>query len=140
MPVDVNRPTYQELLRRLAIADEHFLASILSENASGPRQGRAAAQAGSDKRTDRLVDLAVIVGADGSPTSIDAAVSAALDAGVMPEEIVEAILRLAPAVGTIRIVAVAPHVAAALGYDLWRDLETLDDARPAGLEPADRLG
>ena len=39
-------------------------------------------------------------------------------AGAQVEEVVDVLLSVAPAVGSARIVAVAPRIAASIGYDL----------------------
>ena len=55
-------------------------------------------------------------------------VGEALDAGLSFDEIVGSLLVLAPSIGLERVVAVAPHLAQALGYDVDAALEQMDDA------------
>lgn len=123
----VGTRTHREVLRRLAINDSRFVASILTgrapvTTAQGPEAGHRAI----DDRTRRLVELAALIAVGSGSTSIDAAVSAAFGAGAEPDEIVEVLLAISPDVGAARVVDAAPHIAAALGYDLDADLEMLD--------------
>ena len=61
----------------------------------------------------------------------------ALDAGLSFDEIVGSLVELAPTIGIERVVAVAPHLAQALGYDVDAALERLDDAAAPTMARAD---
>lgn len=137
--MSVVAPAYEDALRRLAINDEGFIASVLARDPSARLvDSQGAATPGIDARTGRLVDMVAVIAAGGSTTGIEAAVRAAVDAGATPEEVVEALLRIAPAIGTIRMVGIAPHVATALDYDIWFDLESLEVERPGQRPSSDR--
>lgn len=51
----------------------------------------------------------------------------ALAAGATEDEIADALVAVAPVAGLARVVAAAPDVATALGYDIAAALEGLDD-------------
>ena len=119
--------SYREVLRRLAINDESFVASALTRNVGpGTDDALGSGGGGIDDHTRRLVELAALIAIGSGPASIDAAVSAAFGAGASPEEVVEVLLAIAPDVGAGRVVSAAPHVASAIGYDLDADLGTLN--------------
>ena len=48
-------------------------------------------------------------------------------AGATEEEIADVLVAIAPVAGLARVVAAAPEVATALGYDVAAALEELDD-------------
>ena len=112
---------YQEILRRLAIIDEAFV---------GRQAGLGLGPAGTtalDARTASLLQLAVSV-AVGSPGACPGwSASRALAAGATDDEIVDALLVIAPVVGLGRVVCAATDVATALGYDITAALEDPDD-------------
>ena len=122
---------YEETLRRLALDDDRFVASILALH----RNQRAAADpamtdeallqtvATLDGRTRSLVGLAAIVAVGSGAASIESAVERALGAGATVEDVIGVVVSIAPAVGSARLVDCAPAVAAAVGYDMWADLE-----------------
>ena len=117
---------HQEALRRLALNDEGFVASILTRY-SGVAMVAVEDEAASsiDDRTRRLVDLAAVIAVGSGPVGIDAAVNAAFGAGATADDVVEVLFAIAPVVGTGRVVSCAQHVAAAIGYDLDGELERL---------------
>lgn len=125
---------YEEALRRLALSDDRFVASILAPL----RDERTAAEAAVtdltdeallrivaslDSRTRSLVALAAIVAVGSGAASIEAAVERALQADATVEDVIGVVVSIAPAVGSARVVDCAPFVAAAVGYDVWTDLE-----------------
>ena len=67
---------------------------------------------------------------DGPGPEFDAAVAVALAAGAMPEDIVDTLIAVGPTIGSAHLVAAAPKLATALGYDVGADLEGFD-ADPA---------
>ena len=118
-------PENQEALRRLALNDEPYIASVLSRYSSvGPADDAEHRQA-LDDRTKRLVDLAALITVGSGQAGIAAAVTAALGAGASEDDIVETLLSITPAVGSGRVVSCAPLVAAAIGYDLDVEYEEL---------------
>jgi 4-carboxymuconolactone decarboxylase len=110
---------FQETLRRLAMIDEDFV-----EDEAGLGLGPAAASA-LDPKTAALLHVAVCV-AIGSPVSLEWSTGRALGAGASEEEIAGVLLAIAPVAGLSRIVAAAPDVATALGYDIAAALEEPD--------------
>jgi alkylhydroperoxidase/carboxymuconolactone decarboxylase family protein YurZ len=110
---------FQEILRRLAMIDEGFV-----EDQAG--LGLDPAQASAlDPKTAALLHVAVCV-AIGSPVCLEWSTGRALAAGASEEEIAGVLLTIAPVAGLGRVVASAPDVAAALGYDVAAALEESD--------------
>lgn len=95
-----------ELLRRFCIDDPS-----VSEERATVRAG------GLDERTTALVRLGALIALAAPSASMGAAVDDAVSAGVSAEEIVAVLARLAGIVGSPRVVAAAPRIAMALGYD-----------------------
>jgi alkylhydroperoxidase/carboxymuconolactone decarboxylase family protein YurZ len=111
---------FQETLRRLAMIDEGFV-----EDQAG--LGLDPAQASAlDPKTAALLHVAVCV-AIGSPAMcLEWSTGRALAAGASEEEIAGVLLAIAPVAGLGRVVAAAPDVATALGYDIAAALEEPD--------------
>ena len=101
---------YTEVLRRLAINDEHFAEECLS----GDRIGSV----GLDPRTLALVRVAALVAVGGAAPSYGVETDAALSAGATTAEIVEVLVGIVSVVGLPSVVAAAPSLAMALGCDL----------------------
>ena len=78
-----------------------------------------------DARTRALLDVAVLVAIDGPPSAFETATSAAMAAGATEDELVEVLIAAAPTVGTAHVVAAAPKLALAMGYDVDAALEGL---------------
>jgi alkylhydroperoxidase/carboxymuconolactone decarboxylase family protein YurZ len=111
---------FQETLRRLAMIDEGFV-----EDQAGLELGPAQVSA-LDPKTAALLHVAVSV-AIGSPgVCLEWSTGRALAAGATEEEIADVLLAIAPVAGLGRVVAAAPEVAIALGYDIAAALEELD--------------
>ena len=87
-----------------------------------------------DARSRAVGRLATLFALDGSVSTYGWATSAALGAGVTSDEIVELLVAMAPLIGTARVVAAAPKLGLALGYDVEADIEGLD--RPFGAAEA----
>jgi 4-carboxymuconolactone decarboxylase len=107
----------EQLLRNLAANDERALRSVLLPGRSGVptrfRTGPAAPGA-----TAALVRLAALLAGDGSTTSLRWAVELAMQAGAQDDEIVAVLVTVAPTIGAARVVAAAPRLALAIGYDI----------------------
>ena len=99
---------YTDVLRRLAINDPR-LTEDLTERASQPTE--------LDPKTQALVRLAALVAVGGAPPSYGALADAAVDAGASAAEIVDVLVGVLPVVGLPCVVAAAPNLAIALGYD-----------------------
>ena len=79
-----------------------------------------------DPKTVALLQVGVSV-AIGSPgVCLEWSASRALAAGATEDEIADVLLAIAPVAGLGRVVAAAPHVATALGYDIAAALEEPD--------------
>jgi alkylhydroperoxidase/carboxymuconolactone decarboxylase family protein YurZ len=99
-----------EQLRRLAINDAGFSEHCL--------RGADTGSADLDSKTLALVRLAALIAVGGSEPSFGAHADAAVSAGATAAEVVEVLVGVAPTVGLPRVVAAAPKVGMALGYDV----------------------
>lgn len=76
-----------------------------------------------DNRTRALVAIGAAICADAPTKTFQSLVDSALQAGATAEEVVGALLAVAPAAGGPRVVTVAPKIALALGYDIDQAFE-----------------
>jgi 4-carboxymuconolactone decarboxylase len=111
---------FQETLRRLAMIDEGFVA-----DEAGLGLGLANTSA-LDPRTAALLQVAVSVAIGSPAVCLEWSTGRALAAGASEDQISDVLLAIAPVTGLGRIVAAAPEVATALGYDLTAALEEPD--------------
>lgn len=98
---------YTELLAGLAINDARY--------AEGGMSGSWSEEL--DAKTLALVRLAALVAVGGAVPSFGAQADAAVSAGATAAEIVDVLVGVVPVVGLPRVVAAAPKLALALGYD-----------------------
>jgi 4-carboxymuconolactone decarboxylase len=105
----------ERLLRRLALNDEESVGEVLL---GGREHGPPAVL---DRKVDLLVQLGALLALGGSTSSLRSIVERAIDAGANESEIVEVLLAVGPAVGLARVVAAAPRLATALGYEIDAD-------------------
>src|SRR3954470_6159162 len=112
---------YESSLRRLAIRDDAFVSHVLTRNCE------CTEAAGLDSRTSALVRIGALVALDAQLGSYMSAAEAALEAGATRDEIVGALLAVTPVAGTSRAGSAAPLIALALGYDLAKALEMIED-------------
>lgn len=112
---------FQEVLRGLAMIDEDIV-----EARAGLKLGMAKVSA-LDPKTAALLQLAasVTIGAPG--VGLEWSTGLALAAGASEDEIAEVLLAIAPVAGLCRVVAAAPNLGTALGYDVAAALEEPDD-------------
>ena len=103
------------MLRRLAINDEHFAEECAT--GVGPDSVKL------DPKTLALVRLGALVAVGGAAPSYGAEADAAVSAGATAAEIVEVLLGVVSVVGLPCVVAAAPSLAMALGYDIDDALE-----------------
>ena len=103
---------YTDRLRRLAINDAR-----MADDGAGVESG------GLDPKTLALVRLAALVAVGGAVPSYGAQADAAVSAGATAAEIVDVLVGVVPVVGLPRVVAAAPKLAMALGYDIDEALE-----------------
>jgi alkylhydroperoxidase/carboxymuconolactone decarboxylase family protein YurZ len=108
---------HEERLRRLVLHDDHLIRSML---AIPPGHVEAS---GLDLKSCALVRLGALVALDAGYASYQWAVQWALAAGATVDEIVGTLMAVAPITGVARVVAAAPELALALGYDIDAALE-----------------
>jgi 4-carboxymuconolactone decarboxylase len=108
----------EQLLRGLAAGDESLLRSVLAVFPAGRRPARVPPTRALAPATSALIHLAALLAVGGSTTSLRWAVELALRAGAQDEEIVEVLETVAGIVGSARVVAAAPRLALAIGYDI----------------------
>ena len=72
-------------------------------------------------KIDLLVQLAALLALGGATSSLRATVERATEVGATEAEIVGVLIAVAPVVGLARLVASAPRLAVAIGYDLQAD-------------------
>ncbi len=107
--------------RRLAIGDDALLASLFSFHDDA---GDAL-----DQRTASLVRIAALVMGDAKRPAYLREVRHAVDAGATPDEITAVLFAVASVAGSARVMAAAPRLAMALGYDVdWALEDCVEDA------------
>jgi len=111
---------FQETLRRLAMIDEAFV-----EDEAGLGVGLVKTSA-LDPKTAALLQVGVSVAIGSPAVCLEWSAGRALAAGASEDEIADVLLAIAPVAGLGRIVAAAPEVATALGYDITAALEEPD--------------
>ena len=109
----------EEELRRLAINDERQIAAVMGLFPGAPQPCPLG------PRTQALARMSALIAIDAGSVSLEHAVSDAIAQGASSQDIVALLATIAPAVGYARVVSAAPALAAALGYDIDRDLEVI---------------
>jgi len=112
---------FQETLRRLAMIDEGFV-----EDEASLGLGLAGISA-LDHKTAALLQVGVSVAIGSPAVCLEWSTGRALVAGASEDEIADVLLAIAPVAGLGRVVAAAPEVAIALGYDVVAALEEPGD-------------
>jgi 4-carboxymuconolactone decarboxylase len=104
-------------LRRLTLGDEAYLERLVGtwNEGGGALDGRSIA----------LLRLGALAATDGADILWHHIVAQAFAAGVTSDEIVEALIALAPILGTARVITVAPKLSLAAGYDVESALEDI---------------
>ncbi len=108
----------EETLRRLTLGDDAYLDALLNE-----RQAHPAATA-LDWVGEALVKLGALAATDGPDLTWQRTVACALDAGLTADQVVDALVVLAPFIGRTRVMAAAPKVALATGFDVEGAIES----------------
>ena len=111
---------FQEILRKLTMIDEGFVEdqAVLGLGLTG--------LSALDARTATLLRLGASVAIGAPEVCLEWSAGRALAAGATEEEIAEVLLAIVPVAGLARVVAAAPEVATALGYDITAALEEPD--------------
>ena len=104
-----------EILRRLAINDEHLLDALRC--GAGDKWRAPQPDCALDPRTLALVRLAALATVGGAVSSYGSQADAAVDAGASAAQMVDVLVGIVPVVGIPCVVAAAPKLALALGYD-----------------------
>jgi 4-carboxymuconolactone decarboxylase len=107
----------EELLRGLAACDEGSLRSVLAVSLPKTRSPQRAGR-GLSPPTSALIHLAALLATGGSTTSLRWAVELAVQSGAQDEDLVDVLVAVAGIVGSARVVAEAPRLALAIGYDI----------------------
>lgn len=107
----------EEELRRLAINDERQVAEVLGLFPGAPPPCPL------EPRTQALARLSALIAIDAGPVPLQHAVTDAIAQGASSHDVVALLATIAPAVGYARVVAAAPALAGALGYDMDEGLE-----------------
>jgi alkylhydroperoxidase/carboxymuconolactone decarboxylase family protein YurZ len=114
-------PRHQEILRKLTIMDEGFVADL-----TPPGLGHGYPRLILDLKTSALVRVAALA-AIGSPEAcLEWSATRALAAGASEDEITDVLLAIAPVAGLGRVASAAPGLADAFGYDIEAALEDPD--------------
>jgi len=108
---------FQETLRRLAMIGEGFV-----EHQARPGLDPAQPSA-LDPKTAALMQVGACVALGPPAVCLQWSARWALAAGASEDEIAGVLLAIAPVAGLGRVVAAAPEVATALGYDIEAALE-----------------
>ena len=102
----------EQQLRRLALNDERLVASVL---AAGPAFSPESLH---DRKTEALVRVGALLAVGASTASLRWTVEVAQSAGATDEEVLGVLIAIGPAVGLARVVAQAPRLALAMGYEI----------------------
>ena len=105
---------YTERLRCLAINDDR-----LADENSPCRTGSGAL----DRKSLTLARLAALIAVGGAGASYGAEADAAIGAGASTSEFFDVLVGVIPVVGLPRVVAAAPKLSLALGYDIEEALQ-----------------
>ena len=111
---------FQEILRRLAIIDEGFVA-----DPTGLRLGLPGFRL--DPKTAALARVGALAAVGAPGVCLEWSTTAALAAGATEDEVTGVLLAIAPIVGLGRVTGAVPDLAAALGYDVEAALVDPDD-------------
>jgi alkylhydroperoxidase/carboxymuconolactone decarboxylase family protein YurZ len=106
---------YTDRLRSLGFNDARFAEGSAELVDAGP--------VALDPKTLELVRLAALVTVGGAVPSYGAQADSAVNAGATAAEIVDVLVGVIPVVGLPCVVAAAPKLALALGYDLDEALD-----------------
>jgi 4-carboxymuconolactone decarboxylase len=105
----------ERLLRHLALNDEELVGRVL---VGGSEHDPASTL---DRKVDLLVRLGALLALGAATASLRSTVERAMQAGASESEIAEVLVAIGPAAGLARVVAEAPRLATALGYEIDAD-------------------
>jgi alkylhydroperoxidase/carboxymuconolactone decarboxylase family protein YurZ len=113
-----------ELFRRLTLGDASYLEILIRERASLPAGHRL------DPTGEVLVKIGALAATDGSGSTWQRTIAAALDAGLTTDQVIDALAVLTPVLGMTRVVEIAPKLALAVGLDVDAMLEVEHPVHP----------
>jgi 4-carboxymuconolactone decarboxylase len=102
----------ERLLRQLALNDEPSVREVLVTGHDRVATARL------EQKVGLLVRLGALLTLGAATSSLRVTVEQAIQAGASEPEIVDVLVTVGPAVGLARVVAAAPRLALALGYDI----------------------
>ena len=102
----------ERLLRQLALNDEPSVREVLVTGNDRATTTRL------EQKVGLLVRLSALITLGAATSSLRVTVEQAIQAGASEPEIVDVLVTVGPAVGLARVVAAAPRLALALGYDI----------------------
>ena len=103
--------------RRLTIGEPGLLAALADPAGRGRDLRRL------DARTACLLQISALIALDAPETAYRTAVDGALRTGSDLEDLLAVLLEVAGQVGNARVIAAAPRIAIAAGYDVEADLD-----------------
>ena len=112
---------FQEILRKLTMIDEGFIEGETRIGLS------LAGTSALDPKTAALLRVGASVATGSSAACLHWSITRAMAAGATDDEIADVLLAIAPVTGLSRVVAAAPELATALGYDVTAALEEPGD-------------
>ena len=77
-----------------------------------------------DGRTRALARIAAAIAIGATSATMESLTDSGLSAGATDEEIIATLIAVGPVVGSASVVAAAPRLARAVGYDVDRALES----------------
>jgi alkylhydroperoxidase/carboxymuconolactone decarboxylase family protein YurZ len=110
---------YQSALRKLAVRDQAYVEQVGIDRPHSV-VGKP------DRPTRALIRLAALIASGGEQPSYQDAVERAILDGASPDDVVGTLIAVAPMTGIDRVVAAAPKVGLALGYDVDEALTVRD--------------
>jgi 4-carboxymuconolactone decarboxylase len=108
---------HETTLTKLAIADDAYYEKLLARESANVSESQL------DQKTHALVRLGALVAVGATSPGYMWTVEAARRYGASNDEIVGCLIAALPAVGVANVVAAAPKLALALGYDVSAALE-----------------
>jgi alkylhydroperoxidase/carboxymuconolactone decarboxylase family protein YurZ len=117
---------HHEALRKLTIRDEDYVEAVLAHE----RDNVTASSL--DPKTHALVRISALVTIDAAPASYLWTIESGVRNGATPDEIVGVLIAVMPSIGSARVVAAAPKLGLALGYDVEDALERPDPPTALG--------
>jgi len=114
--------SHERTLTKLAIADAAYYDTLLAREAANLAESHL------DRKTHALVRLGALVGTGATSPGYMWIVENARRHGASEDEIVGCLVAALPAVGVADVVAAAPDLALALGYDVTAALEESGEA------------